>query len=145
MSGGDPWTGLTVEDRQFLNRPRIGLVTAAPAESQWPTPAPVWFEATEDGVQYFTSAQFPRTRRLQTTPRASFIAAAEVGEPEHWVAITGPVTVTPEGSIDLMLRLAGRYWDLDDPEKAAIVDGWRQDSNGMRVIIGAEKVTRYTG
>lgn len=145
MSGSDSRTGLAVEDRQFLNRPRIGLVTAAPPENEWPTPAPVWFEATENGVEYFTSAQFPRTQRLRDTPRASFIAAADVGEPEHWVALTGPVTVTAEGAVDLMLRLADRYWDLDDPAKAAIVKEWRQDTNGVRVIIGAEKVTRYGG
>jgi hypothetical protein len=120
-------------------------VTAAPAADQWPTPAPVWFEATEHGVQYATSAAFPRTRRLRATPRASLVAAADVGEPEHWVAVTGPVTVTSAGGVDLMLRLAPRYWDLDDPEKAAVVEIWRRDEDMVRVIIDAEKVARYSG
>jgi general stress protein 26 len=135
--------GLTDDDRQFLERPRIGFLTPA-RRNGWPTPVPVWFECVDQSVQLFTSATSPKVRRIRSAGRASLIAANEVGEPEHWVAIVGPARIDPDrdSAHELAARLAGRYWDLNDPARARTLDAWRSEQL-IRIIIDAEQVTRY--
>jgi hypothetical protein len=136
---------LTKPDRRFLERPRIGFLTVAPATDEWPAPVPVWFELIGDTVQLFADRKTRKARRLATTPRASLVAANDVGEPENWVAITGPATIESQGAQDLANRLGQRYWDLTNPDLAAVVDGWLTDKNLVRIVIEADHVTRYTG
>src|SRR5690606_1988629 len=89
-----------------------------------PQPRPVWFELADDGtVQLFTGPGTLKVRRLREDPRASIVVAAPVGEREHWVAVSGPVTVEHDGGHDLAARLAARYWDLDDPVRARELEG----------------------
>lgn len=133
---------LTAKDRQFLDRPRIGFLTVAPKD-EWPVPVPLWFERADNAVQLFTSRRSKKARRIQETPRASLLAANEVGEPEYWVAVTGPASIETDGANELAVRLAARYWDLDVPALAAVRDGWRSDESLVRVVIRAEQVTRY--
>ena len=134
---------LTDADRQFLARPRIGLLTVAPRSDEWPAPVPVWFEAVDDGIQLFTSRGSRKARRIVTTPRASLVAANEVGEPEYWVAVTGTAAVEADGAQELSMRLAEHYWDLSDPALAAVDGGWRSDPDLVRIVIQADHIARY--
>jgi nitroimidazol reductase NimA-like FMN-containing flavoprotein (pyridoxamine 5'-phosphate oxidase superfamily) len=134
--------GLTLRDRRFLDRPRLGFLTVA-APGRWPTPVPVWFETDEQSVQLFTFASSAKARRLRANPRASLVAANHVGEPEHWVAVTGPARIEPNGAHDLAARLAARYWDLSDPARAAALESWRS-APLVGIVIETERVTRYS-
>ncbi|KQY09185.1 pyridoxamine 5'-phosphate oxidase [Mycobacterium sp. Root135] len=139
----DGTTSLTEDDLQFLRRPLFGFLTVA-AGPQPPQPRPVWFEATDHGtVELFTGPDTAKVRRLRRDPRASLVVAAPVGERERWVAIAGHTEVAADGAKELAARLAARYWDLDDPVRAAdLADILAQDQ--VRLIIRAEAVSRYT-
>ncbi|GAB3449477.1 pyridoxamine 5'-phosphate oxidase family protein [Actinophytocola sediminis] len=132
---------LTTEDLEFLRRPLHGFlsVAAGPVPAQ---PRPVWFEVTADGtVQLFTGPDTLKVRRVRRDPRASIIVAAPVGERERWVSVEGSVTVEPDGAHDLASRLAARYWDLDDPTRAADLAALLAEDQ-VRLVIHPQTVHR---
>lgn len=133
---------LTDDDLELLGRPLYGFlsVAAGPVPAQ---PQPVWFEATAGGtVELFTGPDTLKVRRLGRDPRASLVVAAPVGERERWVSVAGGVTVEPDGAHDLAARLAGRYWDLDDPARAAdLAEILAEDQ--VRLVIRPDTVRRF--
>lgn len=135
-------SSLTPEDLEFLRRPLHGFLTVA-AGPVPPQPRPVWFEATAEGtIQLFTEPDSLKVRQLRRDPRASIVVAAPVGERERWVSVAGRVTVEPDCEPDLVTRLAARYWDLDDPVRAAELAKILADKPA-RLVIHPEKVRRY--
>jgi len=133
---------LTADDLTFLRRPLHGFLTVAAGPTP-PQPRPVWFEATDEGtVQLFTGPGSLKVRRLAQDARASLVVAAPVGERERWVSVAGPVTVEADGGHDLASRLAARYWDLDDPARAADLAGILAEEQ-VRLVIHPESVRRY--
>jgi general stress protein 26 len=135
-------SSLTAEDLEFLARPLHGFLSVA-AGNVPPEPRPVWFEATADGtVQFFTEPESLKVRRLRRDPRASIVIAAPVGERERWVSVAGRTTVETDGAHDLATRLAARYWDLDDPTRAADLAALLAGDQ-LRVVIHPETVRRY--
>jgi nitroimidazol reductase NimA-like FMN-containing flavoprotein (pyridoxamine 5'-phosphate oxidase superfamily) len=137
-----PTGPLTADDLEFLGRPLHGFLTVAQGP-QPPQPRPVWFEATADGtIQFFTAPDSLKIRRLRRDPRASIVVAAPVGERERWVSVAGRTTVETDGAHDLCSRLAARYWDLDDPVRAADLAAILADDQ-VRVVIHPEAVHRY--
>jgi PPOX class probable F420-dependent enzyme len=135
-------TQLTAEDLDFLRRPLQGFLTTA-AGPLPPQPRPVWFEATAEGtVQLFTYPDAVKVRRVRRDPRASIVVASPVGERERWVSVAGRATVEPDGAHDLAARLAARYWDLDDPVRAAdLAEILAADQ--VRLVIHPEAVRRF--
>lgn len=132
---------LTPTDRELLGRPLLGFLTVADGPVP-PQPRPVWFELAEDGtVQLFTGPDTLKVKRLRRDPRASFIVAAPADEREHWVAVTGRVTIETDGAHDLAARLAARYWDLEDPQRAGELAGILAEDQ-VRVVIHPEQVRR---
>ncbi|GAA3955797.1 pyridoxamine 5'-phosphate oxidase family protein [Actinoplanes auranticolor] len=135
-------SSLTAEDLEFLARPLHGFLSVA-AGNQPPEPRPIWFEATADGtVQFFTEPESLKVRRLRRDPRASIVVAAPVGERERWVSVAGRTTVETDGAHDLASRLAARYWDLDDPTRAADLAALLAGDQ-LRIVIHPETVRRY--
>ncbi|MFI5844974.1 pyridoxamine 5'-phosphate oxidase family protein [Catenuloplanes sp. NPDC051500] len=136
-------TELTPEDLEFLARPLHGFLTVA-AGPQPPQPRPVWFEAAADHtIQLFTGPDTAKVRRLHRDPRASIVVAAPATERERWISVAGPVIVVPDGAHELAARLAARYWDLDDPRRAAeLAEIMSEDQ--VRIIIRPETVHRFT-
>jgi len=135
-------SSLTAEDLEFLARPLHGFLSVA-AGNVPPEPRPVWFEATADGtVQFFTEPESLKVRRLRRDPRASIVVAAPVGERERWVSVAGRTTVETDGAHELASRLAARYWDLDDPTRAADLAALLSGDQ-LRVVIHPETVRRY--
>ncbi len=131
-------TALTSDDLEFLRRPLHGFLTVAAGE-----PRPVWFEATDDGlVQLFTEPDALKVRRARRDPRASIVVAAPVGERERWVSVAGRVSVEPGGAHDLAARLAARYWDLEDPVRAADLEAILK-TDQVRLVLHPETVRRY--
>ncbi|MEA5366812.1 pyridoxamine 5'-phosphate oxidase family protein [Amycolatopsis sp., V23-08] len=132
-------SSLTADDLEFLRRPLHGFLTVAGAQ-----PRPVWFEATADGtIQLFTAPDSLKVRRLRRDPRASLVVAAPVGERERWVSVAGRATVEPGGAHDLSRRLAARYWDLTDADRAADLAGILAEDQ-VRLVLHPETVHRYT-
>ncbi|WP_020420466.1 pyridoxamine 5'-phosphate oxidase family protein [Amycolatopsis sp. ATCC 39116] len=135
-------SSLTNDDIEFLRRPLHGFLTVA-AGPVPPQPRPVWFEAANDGtIQLFSMPDSPKLRQLRRDPRASIVVAAPVGERERWVSVAGRVTLEPDGARELSARLAARYWDLDDPARAADL---AEITAGelVRIVIHPETVRRY--
>ncbi|GAA3823429.1 MULTISPECIES: pyridoxamine 5'-phosphate oxidase family protein [Amycolatopsis] len=135
-------SSLTTDDIEFLRRPLHGFLTVA-AGPVPPQPRPVWFEAADDGtIQLFSMPDSPKLRQLRRDPRASIVVAAPVGERERWVSVAGRVTLEPDGARELSARLAARYWDLDDPARAADL---AEITAGelVRIVIHPETVRRY--
>ena len=139
---GNAVSSLTTQDLEFLGRPLHGFLTVAGGPVP-PQPRPVWFEATAEGtIQLFTDPGSVKVRRLRRDPRASIVVAAPVEERERWVAVAGHVTIEPDGTHELAARLAARYWDLDDPTRAADLAAI-QASDAVRLVIHPETVSRY--
>ena len=135
-------SSLSGEDLEFLARPLHGFLSVA-AGNQPPEPRPIWFEATADGtVQFFTEPESLKVRRLRRDPRASLVVAAPVGERERWVSVAGRTTVETDGAHELASRLAARYWDLDDPARAAELAALLAGDQ-LRIVIHPETVRRY--
>ncbi|UZN03717.1 pyridoxamine 5'-phosphate oxidase family protein [Cellulomonas sp. S1-8] len=133
---------LTADDIELLRRPLHGFLTVASGPVP-PQPRPVWFELADDGtVQLFTGPDTLKVRRLGRDPRASIVVAAPVGEREHWVSVSGRVTVEADGAHDLAARLAARYWDLADPVRAQDLAGILAEDQ-VRLVLHPESVSRY--
>ena len=132
---------LTDDDLRFLVAPRLGFLTIHDDGPPVP-PVPVWFDADHQGVQLFSSSSARKVERSRLAGSASLVAANNPGEPEYWVAVSGPVTVAPSGAFELATRLAERYWDMDDPDHVAAVEGWREAAI-VRLVVRAERVRRY--
>lgn len=133
---------LTEEDLSLLRRPLYGFLSTA-GGVQPPQPRPVWFEVTEAGViQLFSAPDTARVRRLRRDPRVSFVVTAPVGERERWVSVTGIATVVDDGAHAVLERLAPRYWNLEDPGRAADLAAMMRD-RWVRIVIDPETVHRY--
>lgn len=133
---------LTARDLEFLRRPLYGFLSVAQGPTP-PQPRPVWFETTErETIQLFTGPDTLKIRRLRRDPRASIVVAAPVGEREQWVSVAGSTTVEPDGAHDLAARLAARYWDLDDPQRAHDLAQLLAEDQ-VRLVIHPENVSRY--
>jgi nitroimidazol reductase NimA-like FMN-containing flavoprotein (pyridoxamine 5'-phosphate oxidase superfamily) len=129
----------------FLSRPRIGVLGML-TEDGAPVAIPIWFEWDGHRVLMFTGETSPKIRRLQHDARATLLVAAEVGEKEAWVALDGQVSMHPDGVIELAARLAARYWDLNDPERAATLQLWRDQASALRRLeIIPSRIRSYTG
>ncbi|WP_290061799.1 pyridoxamine 5'-phosphate oxidase family protein [Amycolatopsis solani] len=129
---------LTPSDLEFLRRPLHGFLTVAGGP-----PRPVWFEATATGtLQLFSEPDAPKVRRLRRDPRASIIVAAPVGERERWISVAGSVSFEPDGAHDLAERLAARYWNLDDPSRAADLKELLAVDQ-LRLVLHPDQVRRY--
>jgi hypothetical protein len=132
------------EDLALLERPLYAFLTVAPRGERWPAPRPVWFEVTGDGeLQMFSVRDAPKLDRLREHPRASVVVAAPTGEPEHWVAVEGRVTLHDQGGAELSARLAERYWDMSDPNRQKVVDEWRA-GGVVRIVVHPEVVNRFS-
>jgi nitroimidazol reductase NimA-like FMN-containing flavoprotein (pyridoxamine 5'-phosphate oxidase superfamily) len=133
---------LTAEDLEFLARPLHGFLATA-AGPQPPQPRPVWFEATAAGtLELVTEPDSPKVRWLRRDPRASIVVASPAGERERWVSVTGRTAVETGGAHDLASRLAARYWDLDDPTRAADLAAILAGDQ-LRVVLHPDAVRRF--
>ncbi|BBH69251.1 pyridoxamine 5'-phosphate oxidase [Actinoplanes sp. OR16] len=133
------------KDLALLARPLHAFLTVAPKAGRWPSPRPVWYELAGDGtLQLFSFTASPKVDRLREEPRASLVVAAPTGEPEHWVATEGRVTIHEDGAAELAARLADRYYDMSDPARQKAVAEW-SDFSLVRIVIHPEVVNRYAG
>lgn len=133
----------TPEDDEFLRGTRLGTFTTAAHPGRWPQPVPVWFEWSGGAARIFSGRGAPKVRRLQEDPTATLLAANNIGEPEHWVALDGAVEITPDGVLDLIERLTPRYWDLSLPAHAETLATWRREAAELvQIVLTPERIRR---
>ncbi len=118
---------------RFLAETRLGMLSTLRDDGA-PISVPVWFEWDSSHARMFTTAGSGKIKRLAQDARASLLVAARIDEPEAWVAFDGRIDILEEGAADLAVRLAERYWDLDDPDKRATVDTWRRAAAMLRLL-----------
>ena len=109
----------------FLATPRLGILISVRSDGR-PIGRPVWFEWTGTAVNMFAAKDSMKVRLADRYPRVSLLVTNRVGEREAWIEFDGVVRIDPRAGIDLAVRLAHRYWDLDDPLRRAELDGWQQ-------------------
>ncbi|MDP9793686.1 hypothetical protein J2S43_002198 [Catenuloplanes nepalensis] len=133
----------TEQDLALLARPLYAMLTIAPRGDRWPSPRPVWFEAGDDGTLQMFSEPDGKIERIREQPRASVVVAAPVGEPEHWVAVEGTITLHDDGAYELAARLGERFWATTGPEQRKLLEDWR-NSGIVRLVLHPEKVNRFS-
>ncbi len=121
------------EREAFLTVNRYGILSTL-REDGSPIAIPVWFDWDGSSVKMFTNDGSPKLRRLANDARASVLVANNVDEKEKWVAFDGSVTVSDKGGFELAEKLARRYWDLEDPTRAAALESWRAVASGWRLL-----------
>ncbi len=106
---------------------------------------PVWFDWDGEVVRMFVGKDTPKVHRLRRDPKASVLVTNHIDEPERWVAFDGLVSITDTGGFELAERLAPRYWDLEDPAKRKMLDGWRSAPDGFCLLTLEPTKTRTGG
>jgi PPOX class probable F420-dependent enzyme len=101
----------------FLRETRIAKLATLNADGS-PTIVPVWFEWDGEAARAFTSKSSPKVKRIAADPRVALSVEEGVGAAEAWVTIEGECTVAPEGTGDLIARLARRYYAPEQAEKS---------------------------
>jgi PPOX class probable F420-dependent enzyme len=125
---------MTPEQRDaFLAEPRVAIISTNGTDGP-PLSVPVWFEWDGTRARLFTGAGSPKLRRIARDPAIALLVANPTGQPEAWVLLQGPATVSDEGAFDLAERLAHRYWDMADPAHVETVEGWRAAAPTLRVV-----------
>ena len=111
-------------DEFLARRHRIAMLSSIRADGR-PITVPVWFDWDGERLAMFAAADSPKIARLRRDPRVSVVVANEHDEPEYWVAFDGDARIEDTGGFALAEQLAARYWDLGDPQHAAVLDAWR--------------------
>lgn len=98
----------------FLRETRIAKLAYLQASGA-PTMVPIWFEWDSGVARMFTSRTSPKAKRITADPRVALSVEEPVGVPERWVTIEGEVSISDDGVVELIERLARRYYE---PAKA---------------------------
>ncbi len=129
----------------FLSETRLGILTTMTRDST-PISVPVWYEWDGERAQVFSDASSAKVRRLRHDSRASLLVTNVLGEQEYWVAIDGTMAIGSEGAVELAERLAARYWDLSDPDRAAAEQGWRKHADALVLLeLTPTRIRTYGG
>jgi PPOX class probable F420-dependent enzyme len=83
-----------------------------------PTIVPVWYEWDGEVARVFTSRTSPKVRRIAADPRVALTVEEPVGVHERWVTIEGMAAIGEAGTVELLSRLARRYYGPVQAEQA---------------------------
>lgn len=93
----------------FLGETRIAkLAYLQPGGA--PAIVPIWFEWDGQVARMFTSRTSRKAGRIAADPRVALSVEEPVGVAERWVTIEGECTISDEGAVELIERLARRYY-----------------------------------
>ena len=105
------------ETDAFLRETRIAKLAYLHADGA-PTVVPVWFEWDGKVARVFTSRTSPKARRIAADPRVALTVEEPVGVHERWVTIEGTAAIGEAGTVELLARLARRYYQSVQAEQA---------------------------
>ncbi|MEM7348821.1 MAG: TIGR03618 family F420-dependent PPOX class oxidoreductase [Chloroflexota bacterium] len=127
----------------FLSDTRIGILTSLTSAGA-PLAVPIWYEWDGERIWFFSEGHAAKIKRLQRDPRVSLLVARPAGEPEYWVAVDGTAKIHDTSALDLIERLAARYWDLSQEGPASILKSWRDNADSFRLVeIVPTKIRSY--
>jgi len=136
----------TDDDRDdFLGgRARYAMLSTLRADGS-PVTVPVWFAWDGQIVSMFSAITSTKLTRIERDPRVSVLVSNEVDEPEYWVSFDGQVRIEESGGFELAEQLAGRYWDLSDPERVHTLELWRSfaDVGFRRLVLEPSRIRTY--
>ena len=98
---------LTRAQREFLENPYIGVVTALRPDGS-PHSTPVWVDVDDAGVSFNTAWPRAKPRYLAADPRVSLVVV-DPNEERRWLGIAGTATLVDKGANDQIDRLAKKY------------------------------------
>ncbi len=137
--------GIMAEDykEEFLKKTRYGYLTTL-TKSGAPKTVPIWFDWDEHAVRIFSVVGTVKLKRIENDPRVTVLVASDMDEHEAWVSFDGHAEIRSDGAIELVEKLADRYWDLSDPEKRETIERWKTMPEIFRVIeIVPTKIRTY--
>ena len=137
-------TAAADRDEFLASRPRYATLTTLRADGS-PISVPVWFDWDGECVSMFSAVTSAKLTRITGDPRVHVLVANEVDEPEYWVSFEGAAQIEEAGGFELAERLTGRYWDLDDPERADTLEVWRsfKDVGFRKITVIPTKTRNY--
>lgn len=131
---------MTAKNDSYLRDTRIGVFSTS-SGAMWPVSIPIWYEWDGETIQMFSAQNAVKVRRTQSNPYASLMVSNTLQEPEYWVAVDGILTVHQDGAFELAERLAHKYWDLSNPERAATLEEWREVATSfVRLVLTPERI-----
>jgi len=99
--------GLTDTQRAFIrDNAYYGVVTTLRSDGS-PHSTVIWVDEEDGKILFNTALHRAKWRELDGDARASVVVLAPDGY--HWVAASGPVTLTTEGAMDDIERLSHKY------------------------------------
>jgi PPOX class probable F420-dependent enzyme len=119
--------------KDFLAKTRYGYLTTLTKDGT-PKTVPVWFDWDDHMVRIFSVAGTAKLKRIEKDSRATVLVASEMNEHEAWVSFDGHAKIRSEGAIELVEKLAAKYWDLSNPEKRDTIERWKKMPEIFRVI-----------
>jgi len=119
--------------KEFLKKARYGYLTYL-SRGEYPRTVPIWFDWDNQTIRIFTTVNSLKLKRIEKDPRVSILVANHMGEHEAWVSFEGIANIKSEDAIELVEKLAKKYWDLSDPEKKKTVERWRSIPEVFRAI-----------
>ena len=102
---------LTEAQRQFLERPFVGVVTDLRPDGS-PHSTIVWVDVDDDGVSFNTAHGRAKPRYIADDSRVA-LAVVDPQDPYRWLGVSGTATLVDEGADDQIDRLAKKYIGAD--------------------------------
>ena len=118
---------------EFLAKLRVGTLTYL-GRSGAPVAIPIWFDWDGGAIRMVTGDPSPKLKYLKRDPRVSLVVSNHPDELEGWVAFDGEVRIVDEGGLELIEKMATRYWTVMDDRKRALLENFRKHAALLRVL-----------
>jgi len=119
---------------EFLQKTRYGYLTTLSSSGGFPRTVPVWFDWDNHKIRIFSVVNSLKLKRIEKDPRVTVLAANDMNEHEAWVSFEGTATIFSEGAIELVEKLANKYWDLSNPDVKQTLESWKSRPEIFRII-----------
>ena len=120
----------------FLGRTRQAILLSLRSDGA-PDGVPVWFDWDGSEVRFFSGAGAPKIERIARDRRIAMLVTNEVDESPAWVRFEGDAVIDLEADARALAVevLAPRYWDLEVPAYASIVEQWSRAPADAFVVV----------
>ena len=120
--------------KEFLNKTRYGYLTTLSSRGGFPRTVPIWFDWDNYKIRIFSVVNSNKLKRIEKDPRVTMLVANDTNEHEAWVSFEGKANINSEDAIELVEKLANKYWDLSNPEIKQTVERWKSSPEIFRII-----------
>ena len=98
---------LTDQQKAFLAEPHYGVLTTLRRDGS-PHSTVVWADADDEGVWFNTQEGRVKADNMERDARVGLLVI-DAGDAHRWVAVDGPIEITPDPSCEDIDRLAYKY------------------------------------